>query len=82
MNNAFFVIRDGARRKMQPCAFMRFSQEKGFEIELAPGISPDDVPAFFVPFVKDKQETISPELSLRWVRERIPPSGRQNLGEI
>lgn len=82
MNNAFFVIRDGARRKMQPCAFMRFSQEKGFEIELAPGISPDDVPAFFVPFVKDKQETISPELSLRWIRERIPPSGRQNLGEI
>lgn len=82
MNNAFFVIRDGARRKMQPCAFMRFSQEKGFEIELAPGISPDDVPAFFVPFVKDKQETISSELSLRWVRERIPPSGRQNLGEI
>lgn len=82
MKNAFFAIRDGARRKVQPCAFMRFSQDKGFEIELVPGISPDDVPAFFVPFVKDKQRIIPSDLSLRWIQERIPPSGRQNLGEI
>lgn len=82
MREAFFAIRDASRRKAKPCAFMCFSEERGFEIEIVLDASVDDVPAFFAPFIERRERKIPAELSLRWVRERIPPSGRQNLGEI
>lgn len=82
MNEALFAIRNGARRKKPPCAFLRYADDEGFKIDIEETVSPDDVPAFFVPFVQRGEYHIPPDLSLRWVRERIPPPGRQNLGEI
>ncbi len=77
-----FAIRDSARRKATPCAFMRYTDETGFEIDIDSGVSADEVPAFFVPFVEKEERHIDGDLALRWVRERVPPPGRQNLGEI
>lgn len=33
-------------------------------------------------FIKRNQHTISPERSLRWVKERVIPPERQNIGSI
>lgn len=82
MAKALFAIRDGSRRKAKPCAFLSYSDEEGFSIAIEPHVSSSEVPAFFVPFVKRGDYYLSPELSLRWVRERVPPPSRQNLGEI
>lgn len=82
MTVEYFAIRDGARRKATPCAFMRYADETGFEIDIDSDISADEVPAFFVPFVEKEERHIDGDLALRWVRERVPPPGRQNLGEI
>lgn len=78
----YFAIRDGSKRKARPCAFMRFSYDDGFRIEISEEAAEDDVPAFFIPFVERGELELGPEVSMRWIRERIPPSGRQNLGEI
>lgn len=82
MADAVFIIRDGARRKASPCAVLRYADETGFEIEIEQDVDSSKVPAFFIPFVEKREYRIPHELSLRWVRERIPPSGRQNLGEV
>lgn len=82
MTVEYFAIRDSARRKATPCAFMRYTDETGFEIDIDSGVSADEVPAFFVPFVEKEERRIDGDLALRWVRERVPPPGRQNLGEI
>lgn len=82
MTVEYFAIRDGARRKSTPCAFMRYADETGFEIDIDSDVSADEVPAFFVPFVEKEERHIDGDLALRWVRERVPPPGRQNLGEI
>lgn len=82
MADAAFIIRDGSRRKASPCAVLRYTDDVGFEIDIERDVNSSDVPAFFVPFVERGEHRISPDLSLRWVRERIPPSGRQNLGEV
>lgn len=82
MSTAYFAIRDGARRKIAPCAFMGYDDENGFEIDIVPKASTDDVPAFFVPFVERDERHIDGDLALRWVRERVPPPGRQNIGEV
>lgn len=82
MTVEYFAIRDSARRKATPCAFMRYADDAGFEIDIDSDVSADEVPAFFVPFVEKEERHIDGDLALRWVRERVPPPGRQNLGEI
>ncbi len=82
MKKSFFAIRDGSRRKSKPCAFMKWSAEKGFQIDIQKDASVETVPAFFIPFVERGELGLSSEEAAEWVRERIPPSGRQNLGEI
>lgn len=82
MKEAFFAIRDGSRRKARPCAFMRWTAGGGFQIDIQEGVSADAVPAYFVPFVERGELSMGPEDSAKWVSDRVPPSGRQNLGEI
>lgn len=82
MKEAFFAIRDGSRRKARPCAFMRWTAGGGFQIDIQERVSADAVPAYFVPFVERGELSMGPEDSAKWVSDRVPPSGRQNLGEI
>lgn len=82
MIDATFIIRDGARRKATPCAVLRYRDDSGFEIEINQEVSSKQVPAFFVPFIEKGEYLIPHDLALRWIHERIPPPGRQNLGEV
>ncbi len=82
MNETYFAIQDESKRKAVPCAFMRHSSKDGFSIDIEPTVSSEQVPAFFSPFVEKHELHLGHDLALRWVRERIPPSGRQNIGEI
>lgn len=82
MKEAFFAIRDGSKRKAKPCAFMKWTTDRGFRIEIQKDASVDTVPAFFIPFIEKRDFCLDSELSAKWVGERIPPTGRQNLGEI
>lgn len=76
-------IVDGRTRKAKPCALLTYDTEtEEFNIRIADGLTLDDVPLLMEPFVEKGQLDMGPKWSRRWVEERIPPTGRQNLGEI
>ena len=59
-----------------------YDKADSFIIELCEDLDEWDAPLLFQKFIREKQYTISREVSLMWVRERIIPSGRQNIGSI
>ena len=59
-----------------------FEKERDFIIELQDYLDEWTAPLLFTSFVKDSVYTIPREISLLWVRERVIPSGRQNIGSI
>ncbi len=59
-----------------------YAKEKSFIIELNPNLDEWTAPLIFSEAVKRGRVTMGRELSLKWVRERIIPSGRQNIGSI
>lgn len=56
--------------------------EKAFIIELQDYLTEWTAPLLFAEAVKQNKFTVSRELSLLWVKERIIPSGRQNISSI
>lgn len=76
-------IVDGRSRKAKPCALLFYDTDKSeYSIEIKEGVSVDDVPMMLEPFVERGQLKLDAYWSRRWVEERVPPPGRQNLGEI
>lgn len=59
-----------------------YEKADSFIIELCKDLDEWDAPLLFQKFIKEKRYTISREVSLMWVRERVIPSGRQNIGSI
>lgn len=61
-----------------------FYYEKGesFIIELCHDLDEWDAPLLFQGLVRKGIYTVSRDISLMWVRERVIPSGRQNIGSI
>lgn len=59
-----------------------YEKEKSFIIELKDGIDEWTAPLLFTSFVKRKIFTIPKDVSMLWVKERIIPSDRQNIGSI
>jgi hypothetical protein len=59
-----------------------FEKEKNFIIELSRDLDEWSAPLLFAGFVKKDIYTIPRGASLLWVKERIIPSGRQNIGSI
>ena len=59
-----------------------YEKANSFIIELCEDLDEWDAPLLFQGLVKRKIYTVSKEYSLMWVRERIIPSGRQNIGLI
>lgn len=59
-----------------------YEKEKSFIIELVEGLDEWTSPLLFTKRVRDGQLTIPRFLSYTWVKERIIPSGRQNIGSI
>lgn len=59
-----------------------FEKEKSFIIELKDCLDEWNAPLLMASHVKRGEYTIGREISLMWVKERIIPSGRQNISSI
>ncbi len=80
-----FAIVDTSQRasKRKPCATLLYDEDtREYRIEIAPDAGEDDVPMLLIPFIWRKQRTLDATWSRTWVRERIVPPSRQNLGQI
>ena len=61
---------------------MYYERTKTFYIEIEDNIDWWEAPFVFSPYIKNKENFVVPERSLQWVRSRIVPIDRQNLGDI
>lgn len=59
-----------------------YEKSESFIIELCEDLDEWDAPLLFQKLVREKRYTVSREISLMWVKERVIPSGRQNIGSI
>lgn len=59
-----------------------YEKSESFIIELSRDLDEWEAPLLFQKLVRDKKYTIPRDISLMWVKERVIPSGRQNIGSI
>ena len=59
-----------------------YEKSESFVIELCEDLDEWEAPLLFQKLIREKRYTISSENSLMWVKERVIPSGRQNIGSI
>ncbi|MGN0339992.1 MAG: hypothetical protein ACI4D0_05790 [Lachnospira sp.] len=78
-----YAIYDANLNRITPIGYM-FYYEKAeeFVIELCEDLDEWDVPLLFQGLVRQGIYTVSKEYSLLWVKERVIPSGRQNIGML
>ncbi len=78
-----YVIRDKDRDIPNEIGYL-FCYEKAEEyiIELCDDLDEWEAPLLFQKFVREKKYTIPRDAAKMWVRERVVPSGRQNIGAI
>ena len=79
----FFGIYNAAKRSRALVAQLICNETDGtLAIEIAPDARPDELPLMLGLFAQRGDRTVPDRWARRWVEERIPPQGRQNLGEI
>ena len=67
----------------EPISFLiYFEKTKTFYIEISDKANERQVPFAFLSSFKKSEMTLNPAKSLRWVKERIIPSDRQNISQI
>ena len=57
-------------------------QKREYEIEIPETVKCYEAPPILSDFIKKNKYKIGKEWSSRWVRERVTPSERQNIGQI
>lgn len=78
-----FELIDGSRRVANVCAILMWEQaDNVLVIEVCDGVGQNDLPMTLGALVAKGMTRIDGEWAVRWVGERVPPPGRQNLGEI
>lgn len=78
-----FAIVDASRRNAVPCGYLLYNEEADqFSIELVEGVDSRDMPAMLGLLEEKGVRTIDDTWTRRWIQERIPPSSRQNIGQI
>ena len=78
-----FGIYDEQLGSTEPIGYIFYYEKaQSFIIELDEKLDEWQVPLLFQGLVKKGIYTIPKDIALMWVRERIIPSGRQNIGEI
>ena len=78
-----FEIYNTAKRNRIPCARLFYDGCKDkMRIRISETAQPADLPLMLALFAERGKRTIPNKWARRWVQERIPPQGRQNLGEI
>ena len=55
---------------------------KEFTIDIPEDVTEQEAPFMMSLFVERGIRHIGPEWSIRWIRERVVPSSRQNIGQI
>lgn len=59
-----------------------YEKAESFIIELDADLDEWDAPLLFQKLVREKKYTVPRDISFMWVKERVIPSGRQNIGSI
>ena len=59
-----------------------YEKAESFIIEMCDDLDEWEAPLLFQKFIREKRYTISRDVSFMWVKERVIPSGRQNIGSI
>jgi hypothetical protein len=59
-----------------------YEKSESFIIELNEELDEWEAPLLFQRLVREKKYTVPRDVSLMWVKERVIPSGRQNIGSI
>lgn len=78
-----FAIRDETDLAGKDIAYLiYYEQDKRFYIELPENADPWETPLLLSSFLKRGERTVNAYWSGMWVRQRIVPSDRQNLGQI
>lgn len=78
-----YAIYDEQLERVEPIGYLFYYEKaKSFIIELFSDIDEWQAPLLFQGLVKKNIYTIPKDIALMWVRERVIPSGRQNIGEI
>lgn len=78
-----YAIYDDQLERTDPIGYLFYYEKaQSFIIELSSDLDEWQAPLLFQGLVKKGIYTIPKDIALMWVRERIIPSGRQNIGEI
>lgn len=81
-----FEVYDSTKRRHKPVATLYCddgADGKGkFRIVVGPDVRTDELPLMLALLVEQGKRDIPDKWARKWVEERIPPQGRQNLGEI
>ncbi len=78
-----FAIRDEFDKQNKNLAYLFYYEaDKRFYIELPDDADQWETPLLLSSFVKRGENTVNSYWSLMWVRQRIVPSDRQNIGQI
>lgn len=78
-----FAILDGSLARKRAIGYLYYYEKTpSFIIELCEDLTEWDVPILFSSYIRRGIYTIPKDISLLWVKERIIPSGRQNIGMI
>lgn len=78
-----FAIKSESDKNKKDLAYLLYyEKEKRFYIELPEDADPWETPLLLTSFLKRGEKTVNSYWSLMWVRQRIVPSDRQNLGQV
>lgn len=78
-----FAIKSEADISKKELAYLLYyEKERSFYIELPEEADPWETPLLLSSFLKRGEKTINSYWSLMWVRQRIIPSDRQNIGQV
>ena len=76
-----YEIRDGENER-EIGTLLYYEKNRSFIVELNDEVDEWNTPLLFSEFVKKKEYTIPRDISLMWVKERVIPNTRQNIGSI
>ena len=78
-----YAIYDEELERLLPIGYLfYYEKSESFIIELCEDLDEWEAPLLFQKLVREKKYTVSREYSLLWIKERVIPSGRQNIGSI
>ena len=77
-----FAIRDDDLKGKVVAYLLYYDVPKAFYIELPEGADEWETPLLLSSFAKRRQHTVNSYWSREWVRQRIVPQDRQNIGQV